>query len=199
MATAGTNYINAPKITITGGGGSGATATAFIKNSKVTRIRVDTEGSGYISTPTVTLSGNTTGTYATASAVLGKGVTRSTHLGVKFDRTTGTLLLANLSRTETFTGNASQLKFKLKWPMDLRSNSITISVAGVGQLRSAFTFNNESDTTKSYARKTGYVQFTTPPANLSTISITYLIDQDVLHTQDRVNLYYVPTDGQPGK
>ena len=105
MATAGTNYINAPKITITGGGGSGATATAIIKKGKVTRNRVDTEGSGYISTPTVTLSGNTTGTYATASAVLGKGVTRSTHLGVKFDRTTGTLLLANLSRTETFTGN----------------------------------------------------------------------------------------------
>ena len=26
-----------------------------------------------------------------------------------------------------------------------------------------------------------------------------MIDQDVLHTQDRVNLYYVPTDGQPGK
>ena len=32
----------------------------------------------------------------------------------------------------------------------------------------------------------------------STISITYLINQDVLHTQDRVNLYYV-SDGQPGK
>ena len=50
--------------------------------------------------------------------------------------------------------------------MDLRSNAVTISVAGVGQLRSAFIFNNEDDTTKSYARKTGYVQFTTPPANL---------------------------------
>ena len=30
-------------------------------------------------------------------------------------------------------------------------------------------------------------------------AITYLINQDVLHTQDRVNLYYVPTDGQSGK
>ena len=62
----------------------------------------------------------------TASAVLGKGLTRSTHLAVKFDRTTGTLLLANLTRTETFTGNASQLKFKLKWPMDTRNNTITV-------------------------------------------------------------------------
>ena len=199
VATAGTDYINPPVVTITGGGGSGAKATAFIKNGKVTRIRVDNEGSGYISTPTVNLAGSTTGTSATASAVLGKGLTRSTHLAVKFDRTTGTLLLANLTRTETFTGNASQLKFKLKWPMDTRNNTITVSVGGVGKLRSEFSFANENDTTKSYARQTGYVQFTTPPANLSTISITYLINQDVLHTQDRVNLYYVPTDGQPGK
>ena len=82
VATAGTNYINPPVVTITGGGGSGAKATAFIKNGKVTRIRVDNEGSGYISTPTVNLAGSTTGTSATASAVLGKGLTRSTHLGV---------------------------------------------------------------------------------------------------------------------
>ena len=27
----------------------------------------------------------------------------------------------------------------------------------------------------------------------------YLIDQDVLQTQDRVNLYYTPTAGMPGK
>ena len=91
-------------VIITGGGGSGAKATAFVKNGKVTKIRVDNEGSGYISQPTVTLSSGTTGTFATASAVLGKGLTRSTHLAVKFDRTTGTLLLANLTRTETFTG-----------------------------------------------------------------------------------------------
>ena len=199
VANEGTEYTNAPVVIITGGGGSGAKATAFVKNGKVTKIRVDNEGSGYISQPTVTLSSGTTGTFATASAVLGKGLTRSTHLAVKFDRTTGTLLLANLTRTETFTGNASQLKFKLKWPMDLRSNTVKVSVGLVGKLRSEFNFANEVDTTKGYTRQTGFVQFTSPPANLSTISITYLINQDVLHTQDRVNLYYAPTDGQPGK
>ena len=50
-------------MTITGGGGSGAKATAFIKNGKVTRIRVDNEGSGYIQI-TVNLAGSTTGTFA---------------------------------------------------------------------------------------------------------------------------------------
>ena len=38
VANAGSDYINAPKVAITGGGGSGATATAFIKNGKVTRL-----------------------------------------------------------------------------------------------------------------------------------------------------------------
>ena len=48
VAIAGTNYINPPVVTITGGGGPEPKATAFIKNGKVTRIRVDNEGSGYI-------------------------------------------------------------------------------------------------------------------------------------------------------
>ena len=71
VANEGTEYTNAPVVIITGGGGSGAKATAFVKNGKVTKIRVDNEGSGYISQPTVTLSSGTTGTFATASAVLG--------------------------------------------------------------------------------------------------------------------------------
>jgi hypothetical protein len=59
-------------VVITGGGGTGATATAYIKNGKVYRINVTNSGSGYISSPTITLSGSTTGTQAKASAVLGE-------------------------------------------------------------------------------------------------------------------------------
>ena len=126
-------------------------------------------------------------------AKLGDSFVRSTHIGVKFDRTTGDLLLANLTRTETFTGNASQLKFKLKWPMDLRTTTIKVKVNNQLKLRSEYTFNNDLDETKSYTRNCGYVSFTLPPANNANISVEYLIDQDVLQTQDRVNLYYTPT------
>ena len=94
--------------------------------------------------------------------MLGDSFVRSTHIGVKFDRTTGDLLLANLTRTETSSGNASQLKFKLKWPMDLRTTTIKVKVNNQLKLRSEYTFNNDLDETKSYTRNCGYVSFTFP-------------------------------------
>jgi len=198
IANGGTAYTNPPAVEITGGGGTGATGTAYIKNGVVYRINVTNSGSGYISSPTVTLSGSTTGTLAKASAVLGESLPRTTHIGIKFDRNTGDTFVTSLQRTETFTGNNSQLKFKLKWPMDLRTNTITILVAGKKQLKSTFVYKNETDTTKTYTRQTGYIQFVLPPVNLSTISISYKINEDVLNTADRFALYQ-PTSGMPGK
>ena len=198
IADGGTAYTNPPAVEITGGGGSGAKATAYIKNGIVYRINVTAGGSGYISSPTITLSGSTTGVQAKASAVLGESLTKTSHIGIKFDRNTGDSFITNLNRTETFTGNNSQIKFKLKWPMDVRTNTISILVAGKTQLKSTFTYGNETDTTKTYTRQTGFIQFNLPPANLSSVSISYKISEDVLNTADRFELYQ-PTAGMPGK
>jgi len=68
----GNNYTSAPTVTFTGGGGSGATAVAVLKNKKVDSITV-TPGSGYTSAPTVTISGGG-GSGATATAAVSNGV-----------------------------------------------------------------------------------------------------------------------------
>ncbi|MBV9574592.1 MAG: hypothetical protein JOY93_11105, partial [Acidobacteriales bacterium] len=66
----GANYTSAPTVTFSGGGGSGATATAVTNSAgAVTAINIVTGGSGYISPPTVILSGGG-GTGASATAVL---------------------------------------------------------------------------------------------------------------------------------
>ena len=65
-------------------------------------------------------------------------------------------------------------------------------------MKSTFVYKNETDTTKTYTRQTGYIQFVLPPVNLSTISISYKINEDVLNTADRFALYQ-PTSGMPGK
>jgi hypothetical protein len=52
----GNGYTNAPAVTITGGGGTGATARATIANGAVTAITLLTTGNGYTSTPTITLA-----------------------------------------------------------------------------------------------------------------------------------------------
>jgi hypothetical protein len=58
VATAGTGYEVAPTVAITGGGGTGATATATINAAgTITGFTVTAGGSGYSSVPTVTLTG----------------------------------------------------------------------------------------------------------------------------------------------
>ena len=73
----GSGYSNTapPTVTLSGGGGSGATAQAITTDGKVTRIEVINAGSGYTSAPTVTIGTQGGGSGATATAVLGSGAT----------------------------------------------------------------------------------------------------------------------------
>lgn len=63
----GSGYTSAPNVTITGGGGNNATATAILGSGIVTSITLTEAGSGYTSPPTVTISGGG-GNNATAVA-----------------------------------------------------------------------------------------------------------------------------------
>jgi CubicO group peptidase (beta-lactamase class C family) len=56
-----------PQVTIAGGGGVGATATATVKKGRVTGITVNTGGSGYVEPPRITFNGG--GSTKTAYAI----------------------------------------------------------------------------------------------------------------------------------
>jgi hypothetical protein len=55
LTAPGTGYTTAPAVQITGGGGTGATATATIANGVVTGINLTAAGTGYTGVPTVTI------------------------------------------------------------------------------------------------------------------------------------------------
>jgi hypothetical protein len=78
MDSNGTTYTSPPTVTLTGGGGTGATATAVLGNETtgvVSSVAVDLGGSGYVTPPTVTFGSGA----ATATAVLsGTGTSVST-------------------------------------------------------------------------------------------------------------------------
>lgn len=75
VTAGGTGYTSAPLVAFTGGGGSGATATATIASGVVTGITITAAGNGYTSAPTVSFSGGAgTGAAATA-ATSGSSVT----------------------------------------------------------------------------------------------------------------------------
>ncbi len=72
IVSAGTGYTSAPTGALSGGGGTGATATATVANGRLTGFTVTNGGSGYNSAPTVTLTGGG-GTLASARAVIEGG------------------------------------------------------------------------------------------------------------------------------
>ena len=86
----GVGYTQTPSVTITGGGGTGATATARIVNGIVTSITMVTKGDGYTTTPTVTIGpAPVTGTTAKAYVQLGNNtLVRTFSNTLKFDRIT---------------------------------------------------------------------------------------------------------------
>ena len=56
VTSGGFGYTNPPAVTISGGGGAGATATASVSGGLVTTITVNHAGSNYTSTPTVVVA-----------------------------------------------------------------------------------------------------------------------------------------------
>ena len=99
LFNAGSGYTQVPTVTITGGGGTGATAVANISNGSVQSITVTNAGSGYTSTPTVIITGgepggSTPSNQAKAYANLVNAMVRDIDITVKFDRVarTGTVL-----------------------------------------------------------------------------------------------------------
>ena len=109
-----TVYSTAPTVTITGGGGTGATATAVLSGGStgtVTGITITNPGTGYTSAPTISFSGGTVTTAGTnptgtgnatnfvvaAIQVTNPGSGYTSAPSVTFSSGTGTAATANLS------------------------------------------------------------------------------------------------------
>lgn len=71
ITNGGSGYTVAPEVTISGGGGTGAMATASL-SAPVVGVTMTSGGSGYTSAPTVTISGDGSG--ATGVAILNGGL-----------------------------------------------------------------------------------------------------------------------------
>lgn len=102
ITSAGSGYLQAPGVVLSGGGGSGATAVATVTNGTISGITITNPGRGYTSAPTATLVGDATALGYSSVATLGSGVLGAnvatgglTKLGA------GSLTLAG---TSTYTG-----------------------------------------------------------------------------------------------
>jgi hypothetical protein len=70
ITTGGAGYTTEPTVTFTGGGGTGATASATIAGGAVTAVTVTNPGSGYTTAPTPVFTGGGFTTLAVATATV---------------------------------------------------------------------------------------------------------------------------------
>jgi len=195
----GSGYKETPVVEIINS--NGTTAKAYLSKGSVSTIEITNTGDKYYVSPEIVINGSLeeNGTPAKAVAILGNSKVRSTHMVIKFDRVTGSYLYTDLSEIETFTGTGAKEKFVLKWPMDLRTNKYSVYVNGILQLSSKYTVGNDKDTTKTYNRLIGYVEFVDAPAIGATVEIRYEKSVAMLTAADRINFFYNPTTGMAGK
>ena len=207
IADAGSGYTQPPVLKFVGQDlstsetGTGATALAKLgQGGKIASVEITNQGTGYLNPPVVEINGSISegGRPARLIAVLGDGLVRGMHTTVKFDRVTGKFVVTKLSETQTFVGSGSSYIFDLIFPMDLRTNTVEITVSGELALQSEYTYENVKDTSKGYDRYFGRVTFTKPPASNTSIVINYKKPVEYLTASDRVSLEYNPVAGQFG-
>ncbi len=197
----GSGYINTPSVDISGGGGQGAKAQAFTSNGVVTGVVVTEQGFGYTSAPTITLVGGyqTSGTEAKATAFIGNGVVRSFDVTMKFDRISKTGTYQNFFKTETITADGLTAIYDLKYPPTTDKSKITVSVNGSLLLSNEYNIMLFNDVIDGLTVLKGKLAFTSTPIELSTITISYEKNDDILDSIDRINKHYVAKDGMLGK
>jgi len=159
ISNGGTGYTSAPTVELTGGDGTGATATAFINGSGVvTSIEITNAGSGYTSAPAVAFSGGD-GSGAVAASALGAQVAKPaqfqemkievpilTMLPIPFIRIDETTVDFNAKinsvesrNVETEFGIKGDLTVKQRWP----GGSAKLSVSASYKRKSQQGFNIE--------------------------------------------------------
>ena len=150
VTAGGSGYTSAPTVTISGGGGSGALATATVSGGAVKKISVLYKGFGYTSAPTVTISGGGGSGATAAGTVSSGGVIGQLQLGRCTFKDSGgdgkiyygTATLADsqisnsmgyiVSRTQTYNlaGDGTTVEFTLSLPEEVADvNYRIVSVA----------------------------------------------------------------------
>ncbi len=198
---AGSTYINPPQVLITGGGGTGATAKAFISNGKISGIVVLNQGSGYTSAPQIEIVGGNTDLtrIAKAYATLGSGVVRSFNVGLRFDRISKHGSFTTFSQQETITSQGNTAVFDLKYPPTRDKSKFTVFIDNNIILPNLYTVTIFTKEIDGYTVLSGRIKFTSVPKKGAIIRIDYEKNDSIYDSVDRINKFYSPDAGMIGK
>lgn len=216
IADQGSGYIQQPVVRIEGvqlDGGTPAKAKAYISSGKVNRIELISGGSRWVSAPEIIIEGGIIDSSsatdqtnppipARAVAIIGNSPVRSSHIKIRFDRTSKSYQTTTLDVTEVFTGSivsGSRVQFVLKWSPNTQFNKYNVTVNGADALKNEYYLTSVESKINGTTRYTGMLVFNTAPAAGSTITVSYQKNFNHLSAVDRINFFYDPQTGQLGK
>jgi hypothetical protein len=205
----GNGYTQIPTVSIVtaaGDTGVGATAVAFISAGKISQIIVTNPGQGYTTTPTVVINGggSTTLTPARAYAHLGGSPVRSNIIQMKFDRVSAEREIGTPTYTDSFRSDGFDTTYQLTWLPAPDKTDIVLTRNGILQLIDSYTidyselsFNPQQNT--EYTKKYATLRLLFVPSAGDVIEITYPKSLDLYTAASRIEDFYSPTAGMPGK
>lgn len=196
----GSGYQSAPKVNVVSNSGSGATATAYISNGRVSKVILQTSGSGYLSSPTIEFVGGLSldGTPAKAVCIVNTAKPRTTLIKMKFDRVAKSYSAASLTVSETFTAAGTLVQFALKWVPDFRVGTVTVTINGNSVLSDLYTVSYKKVQKDGYTDYVGLITFKQAPASGSVIQVDYAKNWAFMSAADRINYFYDPSVGEIG-
>ena len=207
LTNAGAGYTSAPLVTITGGGGVGAAATAAVETSNfgIVDFLITNNGVGYAATPTVSIVGASTSPAAAEVNLLadntisdiflknaGIGYTVSPTITI----TSPNIIqgVGNFERGEVVKGLTSGIEARVKeWDTDTRI--LKVSNVGIGSTTSAFVPGETIQATESTFFVVGITTVAT--IGITTTVITGINTSSISLNQElnRVDFAQVPVIG----
>jgi len=180
-----------------------ALAQAFISRGKLREIRLTKEGSGYTTAPTVSIVGgggsDDVTRLAKAVPILKNKKVRINTVKMKFDRLSSQKVIQTLNAIDTFTALPGQVKFKLTYVPTLDKRKFTIDINNETAYIESYNISIATKENATYKAQEGYIIFNTPPGDGAVVTITYQKSIDLMQATDRIDYYYSPTAGMPGK
>lgn len=204
VTNAGSGYTSRPTVQIipaAGDTGTGATAEAYVSLGKVTRIVVTNPGTGYKLTPSVLIVGGGSTSLVTAKAypvMINNLVNRKT-TEIKFDRIWPVREIADKSVIDTFIGNGENKRFTLTWAAENKKSDIEIAVNGLRVLATDYNLENYREVVNGYEKLYTDIVLETAPAANASLVVSYNKNIDLYQAVDRIEDYYQPGLGMPGK
>ena len=197
------DYSVAPTVSFMGECKEAATAKVHIANGRISKISLLTHGSGYLTAPEIVF--DPPNDLSRAIAIIGNSVIRSNLVNIKFDRIAKNIEFFQIQETESGTTNAALVgtgyhsQFALTWSPDARTGTSSVTVDGVDIIRSRYKLSTTKSVANNQTVYSGLITFDYLLPKGAIIDITYNKNWNILSATDRIQYYYNPIIGQPGK